>query len=83
MILLVAAVYIRVNGLDYVSWPKLLPPNDPPAGVDVLYYNGPGFHEPRHGRGFSAESLPLGPSRKTYGKKGLCNHAAVDEKKRG
>ncbi|KAH8835920.1 inositol phosphatidylinositol phosphatase [Flagelloscypha sp. PMI_526] len=77
------AFYIRMNGLDYVSWPKLLPPNDPPAGVDVLYYKGPGFQETRHGRGFSAESLPLGPARKAVRKKGLGSHTIVDEKKRG
>lgn len=34
-----------INGIDFVAWPKLLPP------TDVIYYNGPGFRSGRHGMG--------------------------------
>lgn len=34
-----------INGIDFVSWPKLLPP------TDLIYYNGPGFRSARNGMG--------------------------------
>lgn len=45
ILLTVAAVYMVVNGIDFVSWPKLIPP------TDIIYYNGPGFRSARHGMG--------------------------------
>jgi len=48
-----ALVYIFVHGIDYVSWPRLLPP------TDVIYYNGPGIRSGHHGKGIKG---PLGYS---------------------
>lgn len=39
-------VFILIHGIDYVAWPKLLPP------TDLIYYNGPGFRSGHHGKGF-------------------------------
>lgn len=39
--------YMTNNGIDFVSWPKLLPP------TDIIYYTGPGFRSARHGMGVS------------------------------
>ncbi|KAF9023437.1 hypothetical protein BDZ89DRAFT_1069917 [Hymenopellis radicata] len=44
-LLTVANGYMLINGIDFVSWPKLLPP------TDVIYYNGPGFRSARNGMG--------------------------------
>lgn len=44
-LLAVAVTYMMINGIDFVSWPKLLPP------TDLIYYNGPGFRSARHGMG--------------------------------
>lgn len=78
-------MYIRIHGLEYVSWPKLLSPNAPPPGVDVLYYDGPGFIEGRHGRGLSQDGLKLHSGRLAGAiqRKTLGTNALVDEKKRG
>ena len=34
-----------VHGIQYVSWPRLIPL------TDVIYYNGPGYRSARHGMG--------------------------------
>jgi phosphatidylinositol 4-phosphatase len=45
-------LFILIHGIDYVSWPRLIPP------TDVIYYNGPGFRSGNNGKGLgsSAES---------------------------
>lgn len=44
-------VFILIHGIDYVAWPKLLPP------TDLIYYNGPGFRSGHHGKGFGDRIL--------------------------
>ena len=39
--------FIVIHGIDYVAWPRLLPP------TDLIYYNGPGFRSGQHGKGFN------------------------------
>jgi hypothetical protein len=39
-------IFVFIHGIDYVSWPRLLPP------TDVIYYNGPGFRSGNSGKGF-------------------------------
>jgi len=36
---------MMVNGIDYVSWPRLN------SLTDIIHYNGPGFRSGRHGMG--------------------------------
>jgi hypothetical protein len=48
--------FIFIHGIEYVSWPRLIPP------TDVIYYNGPGFRSGHNGKGinksnFDAEQL--------------------------
>jgi hypothetical protein len=44
-LLAVALLFILIHGIDYVSWPRLIPP------TDVIYYSGPGFRSGNHGKG--------------------------------
>jgi len=47
LILIISLAFIFVNGIDYVSWPRLIPP------TDVIYYNGPGYRSAHSGMGVS------------------------------
>ncbi|KAH7929386.1 inositol phosphatidylinositol phosphatase [Leucogyrophana mollusca] len=50
-------VFIMIHGIDYVSWPRLIPP------TDIIYYEGPGFRSGHHGKGFTgpiAKKIKLG-----------------------
>ncbi|KAG5353447.1 hypothetical protein C0989_006603 [Termitomyces sp. Mn162] len=40
-----AFIFMFIHGIDYVSWPRLIPL------TDVIYYNGPGFRSGNHGKG--------------------------------
>ena len=51
-LLSVSMAYIYIHGIDYVSWPKLIPP------TDIIYYNGPGFRSGHHGKGLKGVSEP-------------------------
>ncbi|KAF8078309.1 SacI homology domain-containing protein [Lyophyllum atratum] len=44
-LLAVALLFILVHGIDYVSWPRLIP------ATDIIYYTGPGFRSGNHGKG--------------------------------
>lgn len=39
-------MFIFIHGIEYVSWPRLIP------STDVIYYNGPGFRSGHKGKGF-------------------------------
>ena len=41
-----ALTFIMTFGIEYVSWPKLIPP------TEIIYYEGPGFRSAHHGKGF-------------------------------
>lgn len=45
-LLSLSLLFILTNGIDYVSWPRLLPP------TDIIYYSGPGFRSAHNGKGF-------------------------------
>jgi hypothetical protein len=45
-LLSISLIFIGINGIDYVSWPRLIPP------TDIIYYTGPGFRSAHHGKGF-------------------------------
>lgn len=76
MLWLVVAVsaisFIMIYGIEYVSWPRLIPP------TDIIYYEGPGYRSAHHGKGlkgsfaqkfglsgkvFSANAVPIGRKR--------------------
>lgn len=40
-----AITFIMIYGIEYVSWPRLIPP------TDIIYYEGPGFRSAHHGKG--------------------------------
>ncbi|KAJ3973453.1 SacI homology domain-containing protein [Lentinula raphanica] len=54
MLLLAATIFMVTYGIDYVSWPKLIP-LDP-----IIYYDGPGYRSARHGMGLKGVNVKLG-----------------------
>lgn len=50
----VSSLFIIIHGIDYVSWPRLLPP------TDIIYYNGPGFRSGNKGKGLGIPALDVG-----------------------
>ncbi len=46
-------LYILDRGVEYVNWPKLIPP------TDVIQYDGPGFRTGPQGRGKGLSKLPI------------------------
>ncbi|KAJ6627294.1 SacI homology domain-containing protein [Mycena sp. CBHHK59/15] len=51
-LLSVSLIFIFIHGIDYVSWPRLIP------STDYIYYNGPGFRSAHHGKGFGGDNAP-------------------------
>ncbi|KAI6005178.1 SacI homology domain-containing protein [Pisolithus orientalis] len=51
MIAMLSIIFIMLHGIEYVSWPRLIPP------TDIIHYNGPGFRSAHHGKGLMG---PLG-----------------------
>ncbi|PPQ62780.1 hypothetical protein CVT24_000474 [Panaeolus cyanescens] len=47
-----AMTFMFINGIDYVSWPKLNPM------TDIIYYNGPGYRSAHHGKGLNPTAEP-------------------------
>ncbi|TFY83312.1 hypothetical protein EWM64_g701 [Hericium alpestre] len=41
--------FTLIHGVDYVSWPRLLPP------TDIIHYDGPGFRSAHKGKGFGMD----------------------------
>ncbi|KAF8446152.1 SacI homology domain-containing protein [Boletus edulis BED1] len=37
--------FMMIYGIEYVSWPRLIPP------TDIIYYEGPGYRSGHHGKG--------------------------------
>lgn len=44
-----STIFILIHGIDYVSWPRLIPL------TNVIHYNGPGFRSGYHGTGFGLD----------------------------
>lgn len=53
-LLAVSLLFILINGIDYVSWPRLLPP------TDIIYYSGPGFRSAHNGKGLNTKKEGFG-----------------------
>ncbi|TFK57545.1 hypothetical protein OE88DRAFT_1651318, partial [Heliocybe sulcata] len=53
--------FIFAHGIDYVSWPRLLPP------TEVIHYHGSGWHSVKKGRGFGISALDIGKLRSGAG----------------
>ncbi|KAJ6604278.1 SacI homology domain-containing protein [Mycena vulgaris] len=51
-LLVVSLVFIVIHGIDYVSWPRLIP------STHYVYYPGPGFRSAHHGKGFGGDNAP-------------------------
>ncbi|KAF7310606.1 SAC domain-containing protein [Mycena chlorophos] len=77
-----ALIFIVIHGIDYVSWPRLLP------STEYIYYNGPGFRSARHGMGLGKGDGPktrMGTTMSakwSSGRKRTGSVAAEGEKKR-
>jgi hypothetical protein len=52
-----ALLFIFAHGMDYVSWPKLVPMDD------VIYYDGPGKRYGNNGKGIHIDALNFSSSR--------------------
>ncbi|GLB36461.1 putative sacI homology domain containing protein [Lyophyllum shimeji] len=44
-LLAITLAFMVIHGIDYVAWPRLIPP------TDIIYYTGPGFRSGHHGKG--------------------------------
>lgn len=65
-----AVVFMMVHGIEYVSWPRLIPP------TDTIYYKGPGFRSAHNGKGFTgplAHKLDLFGQSNYFGSRLLLN----------
>ncbi|KAG6889374.1 hypothetical protein C0995_001439 [Termitomyces sp. Mi166 len=62
-LLTAALIFMLVHGIDYVSWPRLIPP------TDIIYYNGPGYRSGNHGKGLQ-DNFGLVKRAKWLGTKG-------------
>ncbi|KAJ7462751.1 SacI homology domain-containing protein [Mycena galericulata] len=51
-VLSISLIFIFIHGIDYVSWPRLVP------STDYIYYTGPGFRSGQHGKGFGGDNAP-------------------------
>ncbi|KAF5384682.1 hypothetical protein D9757_006227 [Collybiopsis confluens] len=54
MLLLATAIFMVTYGIDYVSWPKLIPLDS------VIHYDGPGYRSAKHGMGLKGVNVRLG-----------------------
>ncbi|KAJ7169488.1 SacI homology domain-containing protein [Mycena filopes] len=62
-LLSVALIFITIHGIDYVSWPRLIP------STEYIYYTGPGFRSGHHGKGFGGDAGPKSRSGTTMSAK--------------
>lgn len=61
-----AITFMMVYGIEYVSWPRLIPP------TDVIYYEGPGFRSAHHGKGLKGSfAQKFGLSGKVFSANGV------------
>ncbi|THH19070.1 hypothetical protein EUX98_g8842 [Antrodiella citrinella] len=67
----ISFTFIMIHGIEYVSWPRLLPLND------VIFYDGPGFRSGNHGKGFGIHALDSKVNAKAKGRKRA--HSRLDE----
>ncbi|KDQ54793.1 hypothetical protein JAAARDRAFT_37897 [Jaapia argillacea MUCL 33604] len=48
-LLSLSLIFIFIHGIDYVSWPRLIPP------TEIIHYEGPGFRSAHNGKGMGWE----------------------------
>ncbi|OJA20427.1 hypothetical protein AZE42_09470 [Rhizopogon vesiculosus] len=63
-------MFMMVHGIEYVSWPRLIP------STDVIYYEGPGFRSAHNGKGFTGslgQKLDLSGQSDGFGARLLLN----------
>ncbi|KAI0044382.1 hypothetical protein FA95DRAFT_1545168 [Auriscalpium vulgare] len=48
-LLALSVTFVFIYGIDYVSWPRLLPP------TDIINYSGPGYRSGDHGKGLGLD----------------------------
>ncbi|KAI9511793.1 SacI homology domain-containing protein [Russula earlei] len=48
-LVILSTIFILIHGLDYVAWPRLVPP------TEAIHYHGAGFRSGRHGTGFGLD----------------------------
>jgi phosphatidylinositol 4-phosphatase len=51
-LLSVALIFMLLHGIDYVAWPRLIPP------TDIIYYSGPGYRSGHNGKGLNGKLAP-------------------------
>jgi phosphatidylinositol 4-phosphatase len=76
-VLVVALIFIIINGVDYVNWPRLIPL------TDIIEYNGPGTKTSRNGRGFPSlhndkQKRPVPKSTDSHRHKDELDHGAKE-----
>jgi hypothetical protein len=55
-------MFMMVHGIEYVSWPRLIPP------TDIIHYEGPGFRSSHNGKGLTS---PLAQKLDLFGQSGV------------
>ena len=70
-----ALIFMIVHGVDYVSWPKLIPL------TDIIYYNGPGYRSGHRGKGLGGPhgTLPSWKAKWLTPRVKRAHRLAVDE----
>jgi hypothetical protein len=53
IVLSLSLAFVLVHGIDYVSWPQLIPP------TNIIYYSGPGYRSGHHGKGIQGSFIKL------------------------
>jgi len=53
IVLSLSLAFILMHGIDYVSWPQLIPP------TNIIYYSGPGYRSGHHGKGIQGSFVKL------------------------
>ncbi|KAE9410696.1 hypothetical protein BT96DRAFT_1011447 [Gymnopus androsaceus JB14] len=51
MLLLASTIFMVTYGIDYVSWPRLIPL------TSIIYYEGPGYRSAKHGMGIQGVNV--------------------------
>jgi hypothetical protein len=61
LVAIFATTLMMIYGIEYVSWPRLIPP------TDIIYYEGPGYRSGHHGKGLTGSfAQKLGLSGKVF-----------------
>jgi hypothetical protein len=53
ILLSLSLAFIFIHGIDYVSWPRLIPLDN------IIHYNGPGYRSANRGKGIGGSAQRL------------------------